>query len=171
MDEKVTKPTIETVLERMTAMEERLSQRSISWSSALIQGWIASRASQAEHEVKCWSCALIFVIGAFSLESTFQRCHEPRPFDSAALAAGVIFYIKAFLEQAKVALFQIEVCSRDHFSAFLSRYPINNLWSIGSQIGCIVLINRLAVFPGKNPDIGVLALADVFQVGFKTALW
>ena len=66
MDEKVTKPTIETVLERMAAIEERTNQRmdameerlnqrmdgigersadvSTCSSSASTQGWIASRA-------------------------------------------------------------------------------------------------------------------------------
>ena len=37
MDEKVTKPTIETVLERMGAMEERLNQRTDAMEGRLNQ--------------------------------------------------------------------------------------------------------------------------------------
>ena len=101
----------------------------MGWGSASIQGWIASRVSQTSREVKCWTCTPIFVICAFTLKNISPR-YADLPLTLLALLAAVVFNVEAFLERSQVSLFQIEVRACDHFPAFLSRNPINNLRSV-----------------------------------------
>ena len=86
------------------------------------------------------------------------------------LLSRVVLGVESLLQQCQVSLGQIKVCSRDNSLAFISSNPINNLRRVCSQISSIILIERLAIFSGKNPDVCVLTSADVVQVCLETGL-
>src|SRR6266850_1219936 len=86
------------------------------------------------------------------------------------LLARIVFYSKSLLDQLEVSLCQIKVCSRDNSLALIGSNPINHLRRVCSQVGSVGLVQRLTIFAGKDPNVCVLAFANVIQVGLETGL-
>ena len=80
----------------------------------------------------------------------------------------VVLDHKPLPEFWQVALLEIEVCSRDDAFAVVGGDPVNNLWRIGPQVSCVLLVEWLAIPPGENPNMSELSVTNKLQVSLKS---
>ena len=88
-----------------------------------------------------------------------------------ALLVRVVFDDEALPQRGHVAFLEIEVRSGDYFSAFIGGDPVDNLRCVGAQERAVVFVEWFFVFAGEGPDVGVTAVANVFEIFFEADEW
>jgi hypothetical protein len=87
------------------------------------------------------------------------------------LLTRIVLHNKALLEQVHVSLFEIKVRSPDGALTSVRHHPVNNLRCVRPQICTIVFVERLAILPRENPDVGILTVTNELKIPLKATQW
>src|SRR5262249_19744627 len=93
-------------------------------------------------------------------QSAFIR-EDPR------LLIRIVFSDVPLFQKLQIPLFEIEVRPGNHLLASIRCYPIDNLWRIGAEEDAVARLQRFPIFACEDPDVSVLAVADVLEILFE----